>query len=85
MSEVLARIEQARAAGLDVAANQYPWAAGANSLSANLPRLPPVDARRGRRDRPRAARPQRRNYFAASRGAAFFTYLSIQLTISYSV
>jgi dihydroorotase/N-acyl-D-amino-acid deacylase len=37
MPAVLRRIEQARAEGLDVAANQYPWVASANALSASLP------------------------------------------------
>jgi len=37
MPEMLARVAAARAAGLDVAANQYPWSAGMNSLVANLP------------------------------------------------
>ncbi len=37
MREVLARLEAARAAGLDVAANQYPWSASSNGLDACLP------------------------------------------------
>jgi N-acyl-D-amino-acid deacylase len=37
MPEMLRRLEAGRAAGLDVAANQYPWSAAANSLVANLP------------------------------------------------
>ncbi len=37
MPHVLARLEEARAAGLDVAADQYPWTAGENGLDANLP------------------------------------------------
>ena len=37
MPKVLARIEAARAEGLDVAANQYPWTAGSNGLDACLP------------------------------------------------
>jgi N-acyl-D-amino-acid deacylase len=37
MREVLARIEGARAEGLDVSANQYPWAASSNNLDASLP------------------------------------------------
>lgn len=37
MPEMLAKVAAARAAGLDVAANQYPWPAAANSLIANLP------------------------------------------------
>jgi len=37
MPEILAKIEAARAQGLDVAANQYPWAAAANGLASNLP------------------------------------------------
>jgi N-acyl-D-amino-acid deacylase len=37
MPAVLARLEAARAEGLDVAANQYPWEAGSNGLDACLP------------------------------------------------
>jgi N-acyl-D-amino-acid deacylase len=37
MPEVLARIEAARAEGVDVAANQYPYTAGSNGLDACLP------------------------------------------------
>ena len=37
MPAVLARIEAARAEGLDVSANQYPWAASSNNLDASLP------------------------------------------------
>ena len=37
MDEMLGRVQAARASGLDVLANQYPWPAGANSLIANLP------------------------------------------------
>jgi dihydroorotase/N-acyl-D-amino-acid deacylase len=37
MPHVLGRLEQARAEGLDVAANQYPWTASSNSLDASLP------------------------------------------------
>lgn len=37
MPELLAKIERARAAGLDVGADQYPWAASSNQLSASLP------------------------------------------------
>jgi dihydroorotase/N-acyl-D-amino-acid deacylase len=37
MAHVLERLEQARAEGLDVAANQYPWTAAENGLDANLP------------------------------------------------
>jgi dihydroorotase/N-acyl-D-amino-acid deacylase len=37
MTHVLERLEKARAEGLDVAANQYPWAAAENGLDANLP------------------------------------------------
>jgi dihydroorotase/N-acyl-D-amino-acid deacylase len=37
MPQVLKRIEQARAQGLDVSADQYPWTASANSLDASLP------------------------------------------------
>ncbi len=37
MPAVLARLEAARAEGLDVAANQYPWTAASNPLSACLP------------------------------------------------
>jgi dihydroorotase/N-acyl-D-amino-acid deacylase len=37
MPAVLARIEAARAEGLDVSANQYPWSASSNNLDASLP------------------------------------------------
>ncbi len=37
MPTVLARLEAARAEGLDVAANQYPWTAASNPLDACLP------------------------------------------------
>ena len=37
MPSVLARLEAARAEGLDVAANQYPWMAASNPLDACLP------------------------------------------------
>jgi N-acyl-D-amino-acid deacylase len=37
MPAVLSRIEQARAEGLDVSADQYPWAASSNALDASLP------------------------------------------------
>jgi N-acyl-D-amino-acid deacylase len=37
MPSVLKRLEQARAEGLDVSADQYPWTAGENGLDANLP------------------------------------------------
>ncbi|MFI5181346.1 MAG: amidohydrolase family protein [Thermoanaerobaculia bacterium] len=37
MPAILARLEAARTEGLDVAANQYPWTAGANGLDACLP------------------------------------------------
>ena len=37
MPAVLKRLEEARAAGLDVSADQYPYIAGQNSLDANLP------------------------------------------------
>jgi N-acyl-D-amino-acid deacylase len=37
MPHVLARLEAARAGGLDVAANAYPWTAGSNGLDACLP------------------------------------------------
>jgi N-acyl-D-amino-acid deacylase len=37
MGEVLAKIERARAEGLDVSADQYPYVAGQNGLDANLP------------------------------------------------
>jgi N-acyl-D-amino-acid deacylase len=37
MPRVLEKLEQARAEGLDVAANQYPWTAGENGLDACLP------------------------------------------------
>jgi N-acyl-D-amino-acid deacylase len=37
MPELLRRIEEARAEGLDVSADQYPWAASSNGLDASLP------------------------------------------------
>lgn len=37
MPEMLAKVAAARAAGLDVSVNQYPWPAAMNSLVANLP------------------------------------------------
>ncbi len=37
MPHVLERLEKARAEGLDVAANQYPWTAGENGVDACLP------------------------------------------------
>ena len=37
MPQVLKRFEQARAEGLDVSADQYPYTAGQNGLDANLP------------------------------------------------
>ena len=37
MPHVLARLAAARAEGLDVSANQYPWTAGQNGLDATLP------------------------------------------------
>lgn len=37
MPSILARLEAARAEGLDVAANQYPWTAASNGLDACLP------------------------------------------------
>jgi dihydroorotase/N-acyl-D-amino-acid deacylase len=37
MGHVLARIEAARAEGLDVTADQYPWTASSNGLDASLP------------------------------------------------
>ena len=37
MPDVLRRLEQARAEGLDITANQYPWTASSNSLDASLP------------------------------------------------
>src|SRR5205823_1466639 len=37
MPRVLARIDSARAAGLDVTADQYPYIAGATSLDASIP------------------------------------------------
>jgi len=37
MPEILKKIEDARAKGLDVAANQYPWNRGSNGLDACLP------------------------------------------------
>ena len=47
MAAVLKRIEDARAAGLDVSADQYPYIAGQNGLDANLP----LWVRDGGRDR----------------------------------
>ena len=46
MPAVLARIERARAEGLDIAADQYPYVAGSNPLDASLP----VWAREGGRE-----------------------------------
>jgi len=46
MPRVLARLEKARAEGLDIAADQYPYSAASNRLDANLP----VWAREGGRD-----------------------------------
>jgi N-acyl-D-amino-acid deacylase len=37
MAEVLKRIEKARAEGLEITANMYPWTASSNSLHASLP------------------------------------------------
>jgi N-acyl-D-amino-acid deacylase len=37
MPGLLQRIEEARAEGLDVSADQYPWAASSNNLDASLP------------------------------------------------
>jgi len=37
MPHVLAKIDSARAAGLDVTANQYPYIAAATSLDASIP------------------------------------------------
>jgi dihydroorotase/N-acyl-D-amino-acid deacylase len=37
MPELLRKIDRARAEGLDVSADQYPWAASSNSLDASLP------------------------------------------------
>lgn len=58
MPSVLARIEQARAEGLDITADQYPYAASSNNLTASLP----VWVREGGRDRmlARLADPQQR-------------------------
>ena len=36
-AEVVARIETARASGLDVTADMYPWIASANGLAATIP------------------------------------------------
>jgi dihydroorotase/N-acyl-D-amino-acid deacylase len=47
MPHVLRRIEEARALGLDVSADQYPWTASSNGLSASLPAW----VREGGRDR----------------------------------
>jgi N-acyl-D-amino-acid deacylase len=46
MPQVLARVERARAEGLDIAADQYPYTAASNRLDANLP----LWAREGGRD-----------------------------------
>ena len=46
MPQILARLEKARADGLDVAADQYPYAAASNPLDANFP----VWAREGGRE-----------------------------------
>ncbi|HET9316148.1 MAG TPA: D-aminoacylase [Vicinamibacteria bacterium] len=58
MPSVLKRIEQARAEGLDITADQYPYAASSNNLTASLP----VWVREGGRDRmlARLADPQQR-------------------------
>jgi N-acyl-D-aspartate/D-glutamate deacylase len=37
MKGLLKRIEDARASGLDISADQYPWAASSNNLDASLP------------------------------------------------
>ncbi len=37
MADLLRRIEEARREGLDVSADQYPWAASSNNLDASLP------------------------------------------------
>ncbi|MBX7186497.1 MAG: D-aminoacylase [Vicinamibacteria bacterium] len=37
MKSMLAKIEEARAEGLDISADQYPWAASSNNLDASLP------------------------------------------------
>ncbi|MBK5257265.1 MAG: D-aminoacylase [Vicinamibacteria bacterium] len=37
MKSMLKRIEDARAGGLDISADQYPWAASSNNLDASLP------------------------------------------------
>ena len=47
MPAVLKRIEQARAEGLDITADQYPYAASSNNLSASLP----IWVREGGRDK----------------------------------
>ncbi len=47
MPAVLRRIEEARAQGLDVSADQYPWTASSNNLNASLPAW----AREGGRDK----------------------------------
>jgi len=58
MPAVLKRIEQARAEGLDITADQYPYAASSNNLTASLP----VWVREGGRDKmlARLADPQQR-------------------------
>ena len=47
MPAILAQIEEARARGLDVSADQYPWTASSNGLDASLPAW----VREGGRDR----------------------------------
>src|SRR5260370_36626903 len=54
MPRVLARIDSARAAGLDVTADQYPYIAGATSLDASIPTW----AESGRRGPPPVPVPQ---------------------------
>ena len=59
MKDVVARIERARAEGLDVTADMYPYVASGNGLDATVPAMG-AGRRRGRDDpalpRPRAAR-----------------------------
>jgi dihydroorotase/N-acyl-D-amino-acid deacylase len=81
MPAVLQRIERARAEGLDIAADQYPYIAGSNPLDASLPvrareggrdamvkRL--QDPPRARRSRPRSCSPPQRGRTSTSVRAA---------------
>ncbi len=82
MPQVLQRIERARAEGLDIAADQYPYVAGSNPLDASLPvwareggrggdGAPAQRSRRpGRRSRPRSCSRRRRGRTSTSARAA---------------